>query len=189
MKSSSIDEPLYAHVSDPPEVLHDGVKYVANDSLMNGNFSLHLFKHVSDPPEGSNGGVKCAKENALIDRNFDEHLFKHVSDPPEARMMMDVKSTKIAYPHKSDPPMDDARKVALKATSNLDMNYDEHHSDPPEKALNEVKLCSNLTNPCFALALDHRCYPYLVPWTEMIWLFKFLMCMNCYCTTRILFHR
>ena len=47
---------------DEPEVLHDGVKYVTEDSLMKGNLSLHLFKHVSDPPEISNGGVKCAEE-------------------------------------------------------------------------------------------------------------------------------
>ena len=39
-------------------------------------------------------------------------MFKHVSDPPKARLM-DVKLTKLVYPHKSDPPIDDARKVAL----------------------------------------------------------------------------
>ena len=37
--------------------------------------------------------------------------------------------------------------------------------------------------------LDHRCYPYFVPWTELEWLFKLLICMNCFCTPRILFHR
>ena len=93
------------------------------------------------------------------------------------------------HAHHSDPPMIDAKIVAKDATRNSDFHSDEHHSDPPERVFNEVKLCSNLTNPCFALALDHRCYPYLVPWTEMIWLFKFLMCMNSYCTPHILFHR
>ena len=100
---------------------------------------------------------------------------------------MDVKLTKLVYPHKSDPPMVDARNVALKETSNL--YFDEHHSDPPENALNEVKLCSNLTNLCFALALDHRCYPYLVPWTGMEWSFKLCMGVNYYYTPRKLFHK
>ena len=46
----SMDEPLHLHVSAPPEVLHEGVKTVAKDSLIHGNFKEHWFKHVSDPP-------------------------------------------------------------------------------------------------------------------------------------------
>ena len=127
--------------------------------------------------------MEIAAKVASIAKNVRKHLFKHVSDPPKA---MDVKLTKLVYPHKSDPPMVDARKVALKATKTLD----EHHSDPPEEASkNEVKRYSNLTNPCFALAMDQRCYPFLVPWTETEWSFKLWMGGNCYYTPRRLYHR
>ena len=96
---------------------------------------------------------------------------------------------KHLHAHHSDHPIIDAKIVAKDATRNSDFHSDEHHSDPPERVFNEVKLCSNLTNPCFALALDPRCYQYLVPWTGMIWLFKLWMGVNLYYTPRKLFHK
>ena len=64
------------------------------------------------------------------------HLSKHVSDPPETKAITDVKLTKLAFPHKSDPPMVDAKKVTFEVTRTLDLDmlFDEHHSDPPDKA-------------------------------------------------------
>ena len=80
MNDFSTDEPLlYAHVSDPPKVLQDGVKSVEKDSLTHGNFKEHLFKHESDPPEVSNDCVKIAAKDVSILRklvSFIDKTFK-----------------------------------------------------------------------------------------------------------------
>ena len=158
---------LFAHFSDPP-LKENGVKHVISANTQPMEFAdvkAHLYAHHSDPPEVFTNNVDIAVNEATTTGNLKKHF----------------------HAHHSDPPMVDAKIVAKDATKSLDIHFDEHHSDPPERV--EVKQFSNLTNPCIALAMDYRCLPYLVPWSEMKWLSKFLTCMNCYCTPRILFHR
>ena len=170
-------EYLFAHFSDPP-LKENGMEHVisANTQLMEfADVKAHLYAHHSDPPVVSSNSVDIAVNEATMNGNLKKHL----------------------HAHHSDPPMIDAKIVAKDAMRNLDFHTDEHHSDPPERVFElEVKRFSNLSNPCIALVmtkweakLDHRCYPYFVPWTELEWLFKLLICMNCFCTPRILFHR
>ena len=103
-------EHLFKHVSNPPEAFNEDVNFVANVASIYEDSSEHLFKHVSDPPEVSNDCVKIAAKDASVDKNVRKHLSKHVSDPPETKAITDVKLTKLAFPHKSDPPMVDAKK-------------------------------------------------------------------------------
>ena len=158
---------LFARFSDPP-LKENGVMHVisANTQWMEfADVNAHPYAHHSDPPEVSTNNVDIAVNKTAMNGNLNKHL----------------------HAHHSDPPMVDVKIVAKYVTRNLDIHFDKHHSDPPERV--EVKQFSNLTNPCTALAMGYGCLPYLVPsWTEIIWLFKLLMCMNCYCTTRILFH-
>ena len=158
---------LFPRFSDPP-LKENGVMHVisANTQWMEfADVNAHPYAHHSDPPEVSTNNVDIAVNKTAMNGNLNKHL----------------------HAHHSDPPMVDVKIVAKYVTRNLDIHFDKHHSDPPERV--EVKQFSNLTNPCTALAMGYGCLPYLVPsWTEIIWLFKLLMCMNCYCTPRILFH-
>ena len=95
MNNFSANEPLHAHVSDPPDDPIDFAQFATKEIATDGNFDKHLFKHVSDPPEALNDCVKIATKDASTDGKFSEHLFKHVSDPPEAKVTTDVKLTKL----------------------------------------------------------------------------------------------
>ena len=152
---------LVAHFSDPP-LKENGVAHVisANKQLMElADVKAHLYAHHSDPPEITND-AKIATDKATMDGNLKKH----------------------PYAHHSDPPMIDAKIVAKDATP--------FRSNRHDRALkHEVKQVSNLINPCCALVMDHRCLPYLVPWTEMEGVFKLWISVNCYYTPRKLFHR
>ena len=84
MNDFSVDEPLYSHVSDPPD-FNNCLTSAAEENQIYGNHNKHLFKHVSDPPD-SNDWKTFDMKNVPMDGKNKKLLFKHVSDPPIVAM-------------------------------------------------------------------------------------------------------